>query len=90
MCKGKEDIERKNSLLTGSSDTISASGSSPSLYRRLAQTEADTELIAGGVTESDIQASMFETQMSAQELQEKAKVRSDIFFSSVEIEHEMM
>ena len=77
LCKGKEEIERKNSLISGSSsENLPSSASTPSLYRRLAQTEADTELVPSTITEEVIQASIAETQVNAQELQEKAKVRS--------------
>lgn len=76
LCKGKEDIERKNSFISGSSsEDLPSSVSTPSLYRRLAQTEADTELVAPTTTEEVIQASIIETQANAQELEEKAKVR---------------
>lgn len=78
LCKGKEDIERTNSLIAGSSDNLSLSSvSSSSLYRRLAQTESDTELISNPIIESNIHASLVETQISAEELQEKAKVKSN-------------
>jgi len=72
--KGKEDIERKNSLIAGSNTSLSSMGSTPSLYRRLAQTDADTEQVSTSVTESDIHAAVTETQNSAEELQEKAKI----------------
>ena len=63
--------------MSGSSaDDLASSSSTPSLYRRLAQTEADTELVPSSLTEEDIQASLIETQTNAQELQEKAKVIS--------------
>jgi hypothetical protein len=80
--KGKEDIERSNSLTAGSSDNLSSTvNNSSSLYRRLAQTESDTELIPNPVSESTIQASVLETQISAEELREKAKVKSNFYFS---------
>lgn len=76
LCKGKEEIERKNSFISGSSsEDLPSSSSTPSLYRRLAQTEADTELVPPTITEEVIQASIIETQANAQELQEKAQVR---------------
>ena len=74
LCKGKEEIERKNSLLTNSSESLALSGATPSLYRRLAQTDADTELVSDSVSEGDIRAAMTETQINADELEEKAKV----------------
>jgi hypothetical protein len=73
LCKGKEEIERTNSLIVGSNSSISAS---PSLHRRLAQTDADTKLVSDTVTESDILTTVAETQNTAEELQEKAKVCS--------------
>ena len=76
LCKGKEEIERKNSFISGSSsENLPSSVSTPSLYRRLAQTEADTELVTPTITEEAIQASIIETQANAEELEEKAKVR---------------
>jgi len=78
LCKGKEEIERTNSLIAGSSDNLSLSSvSNSSLYRRLAQTESDTELISNPIIESNIHASLVETQINAEELQEKAKVKSN-------------
>ena len=67
--KGKEEIERANNLPSPTSTS--------SLYRRLPQTESDTELVPKPVSESTIHASVLETQISAVELQEKAKVRSN-------------
>ena len=72
--KGKEEIERANSLTGGSNPSLLPSVSSSSLYRRLAQTDSDTELVSGPVKESDIDAAITETQVNAEELQEKAKV----------------
>ncbi|UJR29961.1 hypothetical protein I4U23_017508 [Adineta vaga] len=72
--KGKEDIERTNNLMAGSNSSLSSLGSSSTLYRRLAQTDADTELVPNPVTESEIQAAVNETQINAEELQEKAKI----------------
>jgi hypothetical protein len=74
--KGKEEIERTNSLIANSSDSLASSTSNASLYRRLAQTDADTELAANPVSETEIRAAINETQMNADELQEKAKVCS--------------
>jgi hypothetical protein len=73
LCKGKEEIERTNSLIVGSNNSIS---SSSSLNRRLAQTDEDTKLVSDTVTEFDILATVAETQNTAEELQEKAKVCS--------------
>ena len=55
----------------------SANASSSSLYRRLAQTESDTELISHPPSELTIQEAVLETQISAEELREKAKVKSN-------------
>jgi hypothetical protein len=74
--RGKEDIERVNNLLATSSSSLSSSISNSSLYRRQAQTDADTELISNPVTEAHIRASVIETQINAEELQQKAKVCS--------------
>lgn len=76
--KGKEDIERTNSLNSMGSDSLSTSSSSPSLHRRLAQTEADTELVPSGVTESEIDAAVVETKNNADELQYQAKVNQSM------------
>ena len=62
--------------MAGDKSSISSSVSTSSLYRRLAQTDADTELIPNPVTESDIRAAVVDTQNSVEELQEKAKVCS--------------
>lgn len=73
--RGKEEIERKNSLISGSSNnSLSLSGSTPSLHRRLAQTDSDTELVPNPVSECQLDQSILETQISAQELQQKAKL----------------
>ena len=75
--KGKEDIERVNNLLATSS------GSQSSLHRRQAQTDADTELISSPITDANIRASMIETQINADEFQQKAKVyliNNSVFF----------
>jgi len=74
LCKGKEEIERTNNLIAGSNNSLSPSISNPSLYRRLAQTDSDTELISNTVNESTIQASLIETQKSVEELKQQAKV----------------
>jgi len=74
--RGKEDIERVNNLLATSSSSLSSSISNSSLYRRQAQTDADTELISNPVTEAHIRASIIETQINVEELQQKAKVCS--------------
>ncbi|CAF1547785.1 unnamed protein product [Adineta ricciae] len=71
--KGKEEIERTNILTGGSNPSLLSSVSSSSLYRRLAQTDSDTELVPGPVMESDIEAAITETQANAEELQQKAK-----------------
>ena len=76
--KGKEDIERTNSLNSMRSDSLSSSSSNPSLHRRLAQTEADTELTPSGVTESEINAAVVETKHNAEELNYQAKVNRSI------------
>jgi hypothetical protein len=73
--KGKEEIERTNTLMAENNNSISSSASNASLYRRLAQTDEDTELTPNPVTESEIRAAVAETQMNAEELQEKAKVK---------------
>ncbi len=64
-------------------DQQSSNESSSSLYRRLAQTESDVELIPNPPSESAIHASVLETQISAEELRDKAKVKSN--FRSFEI-----
>jgi hypothetical protein len=74
LCKGKEEIERTNNLISGSNNSLSPSISNPALYRRLAQTDSDTELISNTVNESNIQASLIETQKSVEELKQQAKV----------------
>lgn len=74
--KGKEDIERANSLIAGSTSSLASAGSTPSLYRRLAQTDSDTELVPNPVPESEIRAAMNETKANAEVLEEKAKVRT--------------
>lgn len=74
LCKGKEEIERANSLNAENNKSLSPSVSSSSLHRRLAQTDADTQLISNPVSDSDIHAALLETQMSVEELQKKAKV----------------
>lgn len=68
--KGKEDIERINNLLATNNTSLSF------LYRRQAQTDVDTELISNSFTESHIRASIIETQLNAEELQQKVKVYS--------------
>ncbi|CAF1381544.1 unnamed protein product [Adineta ricciae] len=72
--KEKEEIERANSLTGGSNPSLLSSVSSSSLYRRLAQTDSDTELVSGPIMESDIEAAITETQDNAKELQQKAKI----------------
>jgi hypothetical protein len=75
--KGKEDIERVNNLLATSH------GSQSSLYRRQAQTDADTELISSPITDAYIRASVIETQINTDEFQQKAKVyliNNSVFF----------
>jgi hypothetical protein len=74
LCKGKEEIERTNSLIAESNNSLSSSISHSSLYRRLAQTDSDTELVSNPVNDSDIQASLMETQKSVEELKQQAKV----------------
>lgn len=73
LCKGKAEIERTNSLMNLQND--SPSSSTPSLYRRLAQTETDTELVPNAPTEREIQTAITETKVNAEELEEKAKVK---------------
>ena len=73
--KGKEEIERSNSLIAESNSSLSPAASNSSLYRRLAQTDEDTELTPNPATESELRAAVAETQMNAAELQEKAKVK---------------
>lgn len=73
--RGKEEIERKNSLISSSSNnSLSLESSSPSLHRRLAQTDSDTELGLNSISECELDQAILETQLSAQELQQKAKV----------------
>ncbi|CAF1480526.1 unnamed protein product [Rotaria sp. Silwood1] len=74
LCHGKEEIERTNSLIVGDNSSLTSSTSNSSLYRRLAQTDSDNELVSNPVKESNINAALLETQMSIEELQEKAKV----------------
>ena len=71
--KGKEEIERKNSLYADNA-SLSSTTSNSTLYRRLARTESDTEMQPIPVSESDIRASILETKNNAEELQQKAKV----------------
>jgi hypothetical protein len=74
--KGKEDIERVNNLLATSNGSLLSSISNSLPSRRQAQTNADTELISSPITEAHIRASVIETQINAEELQQKAKVGS--------------
>ncbi|CAF0984973.1 unnamed protein product [Rotaria sordida] len=72
---GKEDIERTNNLIPADNISISSTVSnSSSLSHRLAQTDSDIELVSSPVKESTIEAALVETQMSVEELQEKAKI----------------
>lgn len=73
--KGKEDIERTNSLMSLQNDSLHSSTSTSSLYRRLAQTENDIELVPTVPSEHEIQAAINETKVNAEELQERAKVK---------------
>jgi hypothetical protein len=72
--KGKDEIERVNNLRVTNNNSLSSSISNSSLNRRQAQTEADTEFFSNPVNESHIRASVIETQMNIEELQQKAKV----------------
>jgi len=70
--------------MAGSNNSLPSSVSNTSLHRRLAQTDEDTELSPNPVSESQIRAAVLETQISAEEFQEKAKVKKNktknIFF----------
>ncbi|CAF0798072.1 unnamed protein product [Adineta steineri] len=73
LLKGKEEIERVNNLRVNSKSQLSSTISNSSLYRRQPQTDSDIELISNFVTESHIRASVIETQINAEKLQQKAK-----------------
>ncbi len=72
MRKGKEEIERVKNLFANNPGSLSSSTSS--LYRRQAQTDADTELVSNSISEAHIRSSVVETQINAEQLQQKAKV----------------
>ncbi|CAF2749352.1 unnamed protein product [Rotaria sp. Silwood2] len=72
--KGKEEIERVKYLLAASIGSLSSSISNTYLNRRQAQTDADTVLVSNPVTEANIRASVIETQLNAEELQQRVKI----------------
>ncbi|CAF3466818.1 unnamed protein product [Rotaria sp. Silwood1] len=71
--KGKDEIERVKYLLATSIGSLSSSISNSCLNRRQAQTDADTVLISNSITEANIRASVIETQINAEALQQRAK-----------------
>jgi hypothetical protein len=83
--KGKDEIERVNNLRVTNNNSLSSSISNSSLNRRQAQTEGDTEFFSNPVNESHIRASIIETQMNIEELQQKAKVclMGNVFFKKL-------
>ncbi|CAF0839509.1 unnamed protein product [Rotaria sordida] len=70
--KGKEEIERVK-YLASTNGSLSSSILNSYLYQRQAQTDADTVLVPNPVTEANIRASVIETQINAEELQQRAK-----------------
>ncbi|CAF0730233.1 unnamed protein product [Adineta steineri] len=68
--KGKEEIERTNNLTTGKNNS---GDTTPSLHRRLPQTDADIELVPNVITEADVNAAIVETEANAEEFHEKAQ-----------------
>ncbi|CAF4034076.1 unnamed protein product, partial [Rotaria sordida] len=70
--KGKEEIERVK-YLASTNGSLSSSILNSYLYQRQAQTDADTVLVSNPVTEANIRASVIETQINAEELQQRAK-----------------
>ncbi|CAF1117113.1 unnamed protein product [Rotaria sp. Silwood1] len=71
--KGKDEIERVKYLLATSIGSLPSSISNSCLNRRQAQTDADTVLISNSITEANIRASVIETQINAEALQQRAK-----------------
>lgn len=65
--RGREDIKRVNNIFT-------TCLSSSSLNRRSTQTDTDTELISHSINEANIRASIVETQINLEELQQKLKL----------------